>query len=102
VAHGTIGVRVPAHPVALELLARTGPLAASSANRSGEPTPATAEGIRALFGSHVDAYLDGGTIGLSGSGSGSTVVDVTGSTLRILRSGGVPPGEVERVVRGPI
>ena len=67
----TIGVRVPAHPLALELLARCGPLVASSANRSGEPTPPTVDGVRAVFGGAVDAYLDGGPgarIGVDGRG----------------------------------
>lgn len=86
---GTIGVRVPGHAIALDLLSRTGPLAASSANRSGEPTPATIAEIQAVFGDAVDGYLDGGTI----EGTGSTVVDLTGSKPKVLRSG--PISEVD-------
>jgi tRNA threonylcarbamoyl adenosine modification protein (Sua5/YciO/YrdC/YwlC family) len=82
---GTIGVRVPAHPIALELLARCGPLAASSANRSGEETPPTVDGVRELFGGAVDAYLDGGPA----PGTGSTVVDVTTDRVNVLREGPV-------------
>src|SRR5207237_7906302 len=49
----TIGVRMPAHPSALRVLDRTGPLAVTSANRSGEPTPETCDGVRAVFGETV-------------------------------------------------
>jgi L-threonylcarbamoyladenylate synthase len=98
VVDGTIGVRVPAHRIALELLDRAGPLAASSANRSGQATPATAAEIRGLFGAEVDAYLEGGRI----EGTGSTVVDLTGPELRILRAGAVAQDEVERALRGSI
>ncbi len=80
---GTIGVRMPAHPIALELLARCGPLAASSANRSGEDAPPTVHGVRELFAASIDAYLDGGPA----PGSGSTVVDMTTEPIDVLREG---------------
>ena len=54
----TVGVRVPRHPLALAVLAVTGPLAVTSANRSGEPTPADGEDVVAVFGEAVDVYLD--------------------------------------------
>ena len=84
----TIGVRVPNHPTALAVLARTGPLAVTSANRSGEPTPARCEELHAIFGSSVDVYVcdPGARPGLA-----STVVDLTGET-RTLRRGSVDVG----------
>ena len=92
----TIGVRVPAHPLALELLARCGPLVASSANRSGEPTPPTVDGVRGVFGDEVDAYLDGGPA----PGSGSTVVDVTNERASLLREGPVTADMLRSVLGG--
>jgi L-threonylcarbamoyladenylate synthase len=83
VANGTIGVRVPAHPVALELLARCGPLAASSANLSGRATPPTAGGVRDVFGDAINVYLDGGPV----TGTGSTVVGATSEGVDVLREG---------------
>ncbi len=96
--NGTIGLRVPDHDVALEVLARTGGLAASSANRSGDPTPATLAAIAEIFGDAVGALLDGGEI----AGSGSTVVDLTGAEARILRAGPVSEADVTRVLRRSI
>jgi tRNA threonylcarbamoyl adenosine modification protein (Sua5/YciO/YrdC/YwlC family) len=95
---GTIGVRVPAHPIALELLARCGPLAASSANRSGEDTPPTVHGVRELFTTSVDAYLDGGPA----PGTGSTVVDVTTERVSVLREGPVSFEMLRSVLGRPI
>ncbi len=83
----TIGVRMPHHPLALALLARTGPLAISSANRSGEPTPGTCAEIERVFGELVEIYLcDEATTGLVPS----TVVDLAHGDVRVLRSGAVP------------
>ena len=79
----TIGLRQPAHPVALELLARTGPLAASSANRSGEHAATTIEGIHDVFGDLVDGYVDGGYI----DESASTVVALIDDEPTFLRVG---------------
>jgi tRNA threonylcarbamoyl adenosine modification protein (Sua5/YciO/YrdC/YwlC family) len=80
----TIGLRVPAHPIASALLERTGPLAVTSANRSGRPTPQTCDEVRAVFGDLVEVYVcaDGPV-----SGAPSTVVDLSGSTPTILREG---------------
>jgi tRNA threonylcarbamoyl adenosine modification protein (Sua5/YciO/YrdC/YwlC family) len=78
-----IGLRVPGHALALDLLARCGPLAATSANLSGDPTPSAISDIHDLFGSSVDAYIDGGEI----VGTGSTVVDVSRDEPRVLREG---------------
>ncbi|MDP9406937.1 MAG: L-threonylcarbamoyladenylate synthase [Actinomycetota bacterium] len=81
-SRGTVAVRMPLHPVALDLLATTGPLAVSSANRTGEP-PATDPGTAQVqLGSGVAVYLDAG---VCGEPVPSTIVDLTG-----LRSGGEP------------
>jgi L-threonylcarbamoyladenylate synthase len=82
-AAATIGVRVPNHPVALAVLERTGPLAVTSANRSGEPTPATCDELRAVFGDAVTVYVcqPGPPPGVA-----STVLDLTGEP-RVLRAG---------------
>ena len=84
--HDTVGLRVPDHPAALALLAASGPLAVTSANRSGE-APATDEAAaRAMFGNRVAAYLPGSGAQVPPS----TVVDFTGPSPRALRSGPVP------------
>lgn len=93
-----VGVRVPAHPIALDLLARVGAVAATSANRSGEPTPRDIGAIRELFGDGVDLYLDGGAI----TGAASTVVDLTGTDPEIIREGDVTRAAIERVLEGSI
>jgi tRNA A37 threonylcarbamoyladenosine synthetase subunit TsaC/SUA5/YrdC len=84
-ARGSVGIRVPDHPGALALLAAAGPLAVTSANRSGEAPAADDAGARAMFGTRVAAYLPG-----SGSNlAPSTVVDFTGVVPRVLRAGPV-------------
>lgn len=83
---GTVAVRMPLHPVTLAVLARTGPLAVSSANRSGlPPAPDAAEAARQL-GTAVCVYLDGGS---SEGGTASTIVDLTDEQPRLLRAGAV-------------
>ena len=79
----TLNVRIPDHPIALELLRRTGPLATTSANRHGEPAADTAEGVVAALGSEVDTVLDGGP----SAGLASTIIDCTTMTPRVLRDG---------------
>ena len=91
---GTVGLRVPANELTLELLRKTGPLAATSANRSGAETPSNIESIRELFGDEVDVYVDGGRI----EGRASTVVDATGSEVGIVREGVVPASEIARAL----
>jgi tRNA threonylcarbamoyl adenosine modification protein (Sua5/YciO/YrdC/YwlC family) len=87
----TIGVRMPHHPLALAVLARTGPLATTSANRSGEPTPSTCEGLVAMFGEACAVYLcDETPLG----GAASTVVDLAHGAARILRRGALAEDEV--------
>jgi L-threonylcarbamoyladenylate synthase len=79
----TIGVRCPAEPVVLAVAAAVGPLATSSANRHGEPTPPTAAGVAEHFGADVALVVDGGTR----SAPPSTVVDATGPHWKVLREG---------------
>jgi L-threonylcarbamoyladenylate synthase len=92
---GTVAVRMPLHPVALELLKETGPLAVSSANRSGEPPATTAAQAQAQLGESVAVYLDGGPCP---GPVPSTMVDLTGPVPRLLRRGAVPVGRLRRVV----
>jgi L-threonylcarbamoyladenylate synthase len=79
----SIGVRVPDHPTTLELLEESGPLAVTSANRSGEEPALSAEDARAIFGSRVALYLPGTSPG----GVASTVLDLTVTPFRTLRAG---------------
>jgi tRNA threonylcarbamoyl adenosine modification protein (Sua5/YciO/YrdC/YwlC family) len=83
---GTVAVRMPDHAVALELLARTGPLAVSSANTSGLPAATDADAAESMLGAAVEVLLDAGR---SAGDVPSTIVDVTGDTGRVLRLGAV-------------
>lgn len=85
----TIGVRMPHHPLALAVLARTGPLAVSSANRSGQPTPSTCEELQAVFGDVVDVYLCASE---ALDGTASTVVDLSRGPPEVIREGAIDPG----------
>lgn len=76
--HGTVALRMPAHPIALELLSETGPLAVSSANLSGKPAARTAREAFDHLGDSVAVYLDAGQVGeaeFPGRSNGSTIVD---------------------------
>ncbi len=92
---GTVMLRMPLHPVALELLRDVGPMAVSSANVSGRPPASTAAQALAQLGASVPIYLDGGP---SGDPVASTVVDLTGDAPRILREGAVSTAEVSEVL----
>lgn len=81
----TIGLRCPAHDLVRALAARVGPLATTSANRHGMPTPSSASEAAAQLLGEVDLVLDGGML----SGTPSTVVDLTGPEPRVLRQGPV-------------
>jgi L-threonylcarbamoyladenylate synthase len=87
----TVGVRVPDHPTPLALMAVTGPLAVTSANRSGEPTPPDCDGVRRAFGDLVAVYLCAGPPPL---GVASTIVDLSGPEPGILRPGAIPSDQV--------
>ncbi|GAA1120716.1 L-threonylcarbamoyladenylate synthase [Kribbella jejuensis] len=89
----TVAVRVPAHPVALAMLAEFGGgVVAPSANRFGAVSPTTAEHVRTELGDAVDLVLDGGncTVGVE-----STIVDATSENLSVLRPGGVTREDLE-------
>lgn len=88
----TVGVRFPDHPVARKLLELTGPLAVTSANRSGGPNSLTAEEVLAALSGRIDLLLDGGRVP---GGIPSTVVDCTGAQPVVLRQGPVSAAEIE-------
>jgi len=94
---GTVAVRMPLHPVALELLAETGPLAVSSANLSGAPPARDVDSAEGQLGDAVAVYLDGGPCG---DGLASTIVDVTADVPRVLRAGALPLDQLCEVVPG--
>ncbi|WP_182523838.1 L-threonylcarbamoyladenylate synthase [Nocardioides dongkuii] len=81
---GTVAVRMPDHPVALEVLERTGPLAVSSANRTGMPAATDADQAEEMLGEAVAVVVDAGE---SPGGEASTIVDCTGTQGRVLRRG---------------
>lgn len=92
---GTVAVRMPLHPVAIELLEETGPMAVSSANRHGQPAAQTAAEARAQLGDDVAVYLEDGQVH---GGVASTIVDVTGGRPRILRQGAIDAATLREVV----
>jgi L-threonylcarbamoyladenylate synthase len=92
---GTVAVRMPMHPVALELLRETGPLAVSSANLTGSPAATTAAEAEAQLGEAVSVYLDGGP---GTDQKPSTIVDLTGAVPRLLRRGVIPVQRLREVV----
>lgn len=94
-SHGTVMLRMPLHPVALDLLRMVGPMAVSSANRSGHPPATAVDQAVEQLGDRVDVYLDGGPAPI---GVASTVVDVTGPRPRVLREGAVTLDRLREVV----
>ncbi len=82
----TVAIRMPNDPRALALLKQTGPLAVSSANTTGEPAAQNVDEAERMLGESVAVYLDGGP---TESGVPSTILDVTGTTPRILRDGAI-------------
>ena len=92
---GTVAVRMPLHELTLELLKQTGPLAVSSANRSGAPPATTAADAEAQLGEAVAVYLDGGPC--SGDVP-STIVDLTGAVPKLLRRGVISIARLREVV----
>jgi L-threonylcarbamoyladenylate synthase len=96
----TVALRVPNHPVALAVLrALGGGLAAPSANRFGRVSPTTAEHVRADLGDELELILDGGPCMV---GVESTIVDLSSGKPAILRPGGLPAEELERVLGHPV
>lgn len=93
--HGTVAVRMPLHPVALEVLRATGPMAVSSANKTGVAAAATAEEARGQLGYAVSVYLEAGECP---DPVPSTIVDVTSGTPVLLRAGAIPIEKLRDVV----
>ena len=92
---GTVMLRMPLHPVALELLREVGPMAVSSANRSGQPPATTASQARDHLGERVPVLLDGGP---AGAAVPSTVVDLTADDPLVLREGAVSVAQIGDVL----
>jgi tRNA threonylcarbamoyl adenosine modification protein (Sua5/YciO/YrdC/YwlC family) len=92
----TLSVRIPDHPIALELLRRTGPLATTSANRHGEAPAATAAEVAATLEGEIDAIVDGGR----SRGLASTIIDCTTSIPRVLREGPIPAAVLRSLLGG--
>ena len=83
---GTVALRMPLHPVTLEVLKQTGPLAVSSANRHGHPAAITADAAQEQLGESVSVYLDNGP---STENIPSTILDLTGTIPKVLRAGAI-------------
>lgn len=100
---GTVALRMPDHPLTLELLRETGPLAVSSANKTGEAAAQTAAAAEQMLGDAIAVYLEVGAV--TGDGTASTIVDAselghTGGTLRVLRDGGVSRAKLAELLPG--
>jgi L-threonylcarbamoyladenylate synthase len=91
---GTVALRMPLHPVALDLLKETGPLAVSGASLVGSPAATTADEAQLQLNEAVSVYLDGGPA----PGDASTIVDVTNPIPKLLREGVIPADRLRRVV----
>ncbi|WP_099024799.1 L-threonylcarbamoyladenylate synthase [Mycolicibacterium palauense] len=94
-ANGTVMLRMPLHPVALDVLREVGPMAVSSANISGRPAAVTVEEAQRQLGDLVEVYLDGGP---AAQQAASTIVDLTGASPRILRAGPVSAEQIGTVL----
>lgn len=92
---GTVAIRMPLHPVALEVLRETGPMAVSSANKTGRPPAVTAAEARDQLGYSVRAYLEAGPCP---DPVPSTIVDLTGDVPRVVRDGAIPIEKLRDVV----
>jgi tRNA threonylcarbamoyl adenosine modification protein (Sua5/YciO/YrdC/YwlC family) len=94
-ANGTVMLRMPLHPVAIDVLREVGPMAVSSANISGRPPATTVDEARNQLADLVEVYLDGGP---SEQAAASTIVDLTGAAPKILRQGPVTAERVGEVL----
>lgn len=92
---GTVALRMPDDEVALDVLRETGPLAVTSANRTGEPAATTVTDAAVQLGPSVSVYVDGGP---RESVQPSTIIDCTGETLRVLREGAIDRARLEEVL----
>lgn len=95
--NGTVAVRMPLHPVALEVLRETGPMAVSSANLTGEPAATTAEQAREQLSYKVSVYLEAGECP---NPVPSTIIDLTGDRPKIVRAGAISGEQIREVVGG--
>jgi tRNA threonylcarbamoyl adenosine modification protein (Sua5/YciO/YrdC/YwlC family) len=93
-SNGTVALRMPLHPVAIELLVSVGPMAVSSANRTGQLPATTADEALAQLNDSVAVYLDGGP---SGDPVPSSIVDLTGQVPLLLRAGAVAAQDLRTV-----
>ncbi len=98
-AGSSIGIRMPNHPVALDLLRRFGPIATTSANLSGMQTPHDARDVERQLSKRVPLILDGGRCP---GGVPSTVVDCTTEEVRILRPGTISMKEIEAALHSDV
>ncbi len=94
---GTVALRIPDSRCALALLRRTGPLAVTSANLTGQPAALTVTEAAVQLGPAVAVYLDGGPVP---GGTASTIVDATSGVLRVVREGAIGLDELRHVVPG--
>ncbi|ANZ16262.1 L-threonylcarbamoyladenylate synthase [Streptomyces noursei] len=92
---GTVAVRMPLHPVAIELLTEFGPMAVSSANLTGHPSPQDCDAAQEMLGDSVSVYLDAGP---TPAAVPSSIVDVTGKVPVLLREGAISAEELRKVV----
>ncbi|WP_459982244.1 L-threonylcarbamoyladenylate synthase [Nocardioides sp. AN3] len=92
---GTVAVRVPDHPIAIAVLERTGPLAVSSANRTGMPAATDADGAEEMLGHAVSVVVDAGP---TPGADPSTIVDATGESPRLLRLGAISVARLNEVL----
>jgi tRNA threonylcarbamoyl adenosine modification protein (Sua5/YciO/YrdC/YwlC family) len=92
---GVVAVRMPLHPVALEVLREVGPMAVTTANKIGGKPPVTAEEAREQLEYSVRIYLEAGE---AAEPAPSTIVDVTGEVPRVLRTGAIPYEKLRDVV----
>ncbi|MFD7390314.1 L-threonylcarbamoyladenylate synthase [Streptomyces sp. NPDC059852] len=92
---GTVAVRMPLHPVAIELLTEVGPMAVSSANVTGHPAPENCDAAHEMLGDSVSVYLDGGP---TPGNVPSSIVDVTREVPLLLRAGAISAEELRKVV----
>jgi L-threonylcarbamoyladenylate synthase len=91
----TLGVRIPDHPAPREIARALGPLPTTSANLSGQPEALTAAAVLEALGERIDLVVDGGP---ARGGVPSTVVDVSGTTARLLREGAIGRGEIAAIL----
>lgn len=92
---GTVMLRMPLHPVAIELLREVGPMAVSSANISGQPPATTAVAAKQQLGTDVSVYLDGGKATI---GEPSTIIDLSGAHPYLLREGAISAERIGEVI----